>query len=171
MEQYPTDFDAAAFSSPMLGLPFGICGGAKLLEPKQPTYGLGEGEYSEEDQKFKRNILTGSEIRYNRMVEAFDKVPEARLGGATYHWVVESCDQFEYINSHVKNIQTPFILFSAENEEIVSLNAHTDFVKRAQEMGKSCELVFIENAQHELLIEKDPQRKKVLEKIINFYSK
>lgn len=170
LEQYPKDYNSAAFSSPMLGLKTGVCGGAKLLEPEVPKYGLGEGKYSEDKNVFKKNTLTGSEIRYNRMVSAFKIVPEARLGGATYQWVVESCEQFKFIDEHVNDIETPFLIFSAQNEEIVSLKAHIEFIEEAKRLNKDCKLVFIENAQHELLIEKDPQRTQTLQNIISFYT-
>lgn len=169
LEQHPNDFDAAAFSSPMLGLKSGICLGAKALEPEKPKYGLGEGVYNDDKVRFKHNHLTGSKIRYQRMVEAFDKVPAAKLGGASYQWVVRSCDQFEYINSHLDKISTPLILFSAENEQIVSLKAHQKFIDRLEEMGKPCQAFLIENAQHELLIEKDPQRIETINHVLSFF--
>lgn len=170
LQQFPEDFDAAAFSSPMLGLKGGICSGARFLKPRRPTYGLGEGPYEEEEQVFAKNTLTGSKIRFDRMVKAFEEVPEARLGGATYQWVVASCDQFDFMNDHIDQIQTPFILFSAEDEKIVSLKAHRKFIKKAVKLGKDCDRVYIKNARHELLIEKDPQREKTISRTLSFFA-
>ncbi|MGB5171763.1 MAG: alpha/beta fold hydrolase [Eudoraea sp.] len=171
LEQYPEDFNAAAFSSPMLGLDTPTCGAVKLLAGEEPTYAMGEGEYYDDPQSFKNNTLTGSKIRYIRMVEAFDKEPKARLGGATYQWVLKSCDQFDYLFDNIKNIKTPFVLFSAENEQIVNKKAHQYFIEEAQELGKEYEAYLVENAQHELFIEKDEQRIEVINHILNYYSK
>ncbi|MGB5355167.1 MAG: hypothetical protein WBN11_00595, partial [Eudoraea sp.] len=65
----------------------------------------------------------------------------------------------------------PFVLFSAENEQIVNKKAHQYFIEEAQELGKEYEAYLVENAQHELFIEKDEQRIEVINHILNYYSK
>jgi lysophospholipase len=171
LEQNPNDFDAAAFSSPMLGLGSTTCFATKILIGKNTKYALGQGTYQVDNQSFEKNELTGSEIRYDRMTAAFAKETKARLGGPTYQWVYKSCEQFEYINDHIKNIQTPFILFSAENESIVNTKAHEKFIEEAQELGKTCKAFLIENAQHELFIEKDEQRTKTINQIFKYFDR
>ncbi len=170
LEQHPEDFTAAAFSSPMLGLKPPTCEAVKLLAGDEPKYALGQHQYDDDKSDFKKNKLTGSKIRYERMIGAFDNEPKARLGGATYQWVLRSCEQFDYMNDNIDRITTPFILFSAENEQIVNPRAHQKFVGQAQELGKTCQAWVIENAQHELLIEKDEQRIETLNHILNFYA-
>ena len=170
LEQNPKDFNAAAFSSPMLGFVSFTCGATKILTGQKPKYALGQGDYQEEEEEvFKKNNLTGSEIRYHLMNAAFAKDTLARLGGASYQWVDKSCKQYHYINNNINNIQTPFILFSAENEQIVSTNAHQKFIEEAQKLGKTCEAYLIKNAQHELFIEKDEQRIETMNQIFKFY--
>ncbi|MEN8137368.1 MAG: alpha/beta fold hydrolase [Bacteroidota bacterium] len=169
LEQNSGDFVAAAFSSPMLGLVPPGCSTVKLFHLDKNDYAMGESKYHDDKVAFKDNKLTGSEIRYKRMNSAFAKVPDAKLGGASYHWVYKSCKQFDYINSNINNIQTPFILFSAENEQIVDPKAHQQFVDKAKKLGKNCKGYLVKNAQHELLIEKDEQRIEVISKILDFY--
>lgn len=169
LEQYPLDFNAAAFSSPMLGFVRPTCSAAKFLTGDSPKYALGQGKYQAEDETFKDNKLTGSQVRYHRMNTAFSKKPEARLGGASYQWVYKSCKQFKEINHNIKRIKTPFILFSAENESIVSTNAHEQFIEKAKELGKECKAFLVKNAQHELFIEKDTQRIKTLNEIFKYF--
>lgn len=171
LEQYPGDFDAAAFSSPMLGLKAPICSAAKVLVGEKPKYAVGQTAYKEDTLSFKNNALTGSKIRYDRMIAAYAKVPEARLGGATYRWLRESCKQFSYIFDHVDRIETPFILFSAENERIVAPYAHQKFFDAAKEAGKKCIAYEVEDAEHELLIEKDAQRIQTLNATLDFYAR
>lgn len=171
LEQNPNDFNAAAFSSPMLGFKPPGCTVVKLLEGKEPKYALGESKYKDDYTTFDGNILTGSEIRYDRMVDAFTKVPKAKLGGATYQWAHKSCQQFDYIFDNVDKLNTPFILFSAENEQIVDPYAHQKFIDAAQELDKNCIAYIVKNTQHELLIEKDEQRIETINEILNFYNK
>ncbi|AZQ63724.1 alpha/beta fold hydrolase [Flammeovirga pectinis] len=169
LEQHTKDFNAAAFSSPMLGLPFGSCGGAKLLEKDTIAYAPGGGKYA--PTPFKENTLTGSVLRLERMNAVFKEVPKARLGGATYEWVLKSCNQFDYINSNIDKIETPFILFSAENEQIVNTQAHEEFIISAQSIGKVCEGHLVEDAQHELLIEKDIERTETINHTLDYFDK
>ncbi len=170
LEQYPADFNAAAFSSPMLGLKPGTCGATKLFGGKRTKYALGQSGYKDDKSKFKKNTLTGSRVRYDRMIDAFEKVPEARLGGATYQWVNRSCDQFKYIFYNIDKINTPFILFSAEKEKIVYPYAHQKFMKAAEELGKECIAYEVEDAKHELLIETDELRSGTINKALDFYA-
>ena len=170
LEQYPDDFNAAAFSSPMLGLKPGTCGTVKVFGGNKAKYALGQTEYKDDKSKFRRNRLTGSLLRYNRMIDAFEEVPEARLGGASYRWVNQSCQQFNYIFNHIEKIKTPFILFSAEKEKIVYPYAHQKFITAAKKLDKECMAYELENAEHELLIEKDEPRVKTINKALDFYS-
>jgi len=169
IEQNPNDFNAAAFSSPMLGFKPPICTIVKVLESSNPQYAIGESAYKDDKTTFKGNTLTGSALRYDRMIDAFAKVPKAKLGGATYHWIHKSCQQFDFIFSNIEKIQTPFILFSAENEQIVHPYAHQKLITAAQKLGKDCIAYEVENAQHELFIEKDEQRIETINEILNFY--
>lgn len=171
LEQNPNDFNAAAFSSPMMGFKPPGCTIVKVMDGDKPKYALGEAAYKDNLTTFKGNILTGSEVRYYRMVDAFSKEPTAKLGGATYHWAHKSCQQFDYIFNNIDKIKTPFILFSAKNEKIVDPHAHQKFVEAAQKLGKDCIGYTIENAQHELLIEKDEQRIETINETLGFYAK
>ncbi len=170
LEQYPNDFNAAAFSSPMLGLTPPICGAVKLLVGKEPKYAMGETKYNDDKVAFEKNNLTGSAIRYKRMVEAFDKVPKAKLGGASYQWINKSCNQFTYLFENINKLQTPIVLFSAQNDGIIDVRAHQKFVEKAKSLNKQGRAYVVENAQHELFIEKDEQRIETINEILRFYS-
>ena len=49
--------------------------------------------------------------------------------------------------------------------------AHEKFVCAAKELGKDCMAYEVENAQHELLIEKDKPRIETINEALDFYSK
>ena len=170
LEEYPDDFDAAAFSSPMLGLPFPTCLVVGLLARDEPEYALGNTNYDEGLVRFEENTLTGSEIRYVRMNNIFAEYPKARLGGATYQWVNKSCNQFKIIFDNIEKIETPLILFSGEEEEIVSPSSQNEFIIELNLLGKRENGFNVPGAKHELLIEKDEIRISVMTKILDFYS-
>ena len=155
LEEYPGYFNAAAFSSPMLGFGFANCCVVGLLAGDKPKYAMGHTNYDDGLVSFKENTLTGCEIRYNRMNRIFEKFPGARLGGATYQWANKSCKQFDVIFDNISNIKTPLILFSAGDEEIVSSSAHNDFIDELSSSGKEIKAYLVDGAKHELLIEKD----------------
>jgi lysophospholipase len=171
LEEYPGYFNAAAFSSPMLGFDFPNCLIAGLLSGDEPKYAWGQTGYSEGVEGFSENTLTGSEVRYNRMNQIFDEEPEARLGGATFQWANRSCKQYDVIFNNISNIKTPLILFSAGDEEIVSSSAHNDFINELNSLGKNAKAYLVDGAKHELLIEKDQIRIAVLTKILDFYER
>jgi lysophospholipase len=169
LEEYPDDFKAAAFSSPMLGLGFPTCRVIGLLTGDEPEYAMGHTNYEEGIDPFEENTLTGCEIRYDRMNLIFEEFPGARLGGATYQWVYKSCKQFDVIFENISNIKTPLILFSAGDEEIVNPAAHNNFIEGLNALGMEPEAYLVDGAKHELLIEKDEVRIPVLTKILDFY--
>ena len=72
--------------------------------------------------------------------------------------------------NNIENIKTPFILLSAQNDKIVDVYAHKKFIKKAQDLNKECKAYVVENAKHELFIEKDEQRIESLNEILKYYS-
>jgi len=170
LEQHPNDFKAAAFSSPMLGLPCPTCLLIGFLTDDKPEYAMGSTDYKNGIELFAENTITNSEIRYNRMLKVFEEYPKARLGGASYAWVNKSCNAFDYIFSNYDKIKTPLILFSGEEEEIVKTCAHNKFIELLIENGHDAKGFLVKNAKHELFIEKDEARTSVLTKTLDFYS-
>jgi lysophospholipase len=171
LEQHPSDFDAAAFSSPMLGLSAYICPLARILSGNTPKYAPGQTGYTNDSSSFAGNAVTGSEVRYHMKIAAYDEVPEAKVGGPSVQWLEQSCRQMKQVVRTMEEIRTPFILFAAENETVVNPKAYEKFMKKAEREGLDASMVRIENAQHELLMEKDPQRNEVLRKSLNFFSR
>ena len=170
LEQFPKDFEKAAFSSPMLGLSAPTCSAVKILKGKKPKFALGQTIYMDDSVKFEDNHLTYSSIRYQRMLDAFNQTIEARLGGATYQWVNCSCKQFKYIFKHLNQIETPLLLFSAEDEKVVAASAHDKFIAKLQASDKFAKGYKVNAAMHELFVERDKARINVLTKILNFYT-
>jgi len=169
IQQYPNDFDAACFSSPMLGLPKVYCTAGHLFEKGKPKYAIGQHAYDDQPENYKNNDLTTCQIRYDRMVEVFHSVPEAKLGGVTYKWLAESCHQFDYMMAHISDITIPIVIFSASDERIVDPKSHIQFAMKCNDLNIPCELQLIAGARHELLIESDRYRTNVLKRTLSFF--
>ena len=169
IQQFPEDFNAAAFSSPMLGLKPPICKLANILAKEEPKYAIGQTTYKDDKNHFKGNTLTGSNMRYDRMIEAYEQEPKAKLGGVSYNWLQASCQQFDVMLNNISKIEIPFIVFSAKDEKIVNPKAHDKFTKAAKSLSKEVTLFKIDDARHELLIEKDQPRLETLNQILNFF--
>lgn len=170
LEQYPDDFKAAAFSSPMLGLPFPTCLVIDYLTGDKPEYAMGNTNYEDGIEPVNKNTLTNSEIRYKRVLKVFEENPKAQLGGATYQWVNKSCNAFENVFDNYEKIKTPLIIFSGEEEEIVDPSSHNKIIELLANNGNEAKGYLVEKGKHELFIEKDEVRIPVLTKILNFYN-
>lgn len=169
LQNYPNDFTAAAFSSPMLGLNFIQCATANNYDFDQAEYAPTQKPYDESKEVFKTNTLTNSETRFNVFYKAYNDEPLVRLGGVSLHWVNESCIHMKAILENSFKLQTPSLLFSAEEEEIVVPEGHYKFIEKCTKENVPIKGYYVKNAKHELLIEKDETRSMVVGTILNFF--
>ncbi|MFD1294393.1 alpha/beta fold hydrolase [Lutibacter holmesii] len=169
LEQFPSDFKAAAFSSPMFGLGFIECSLGKAFDKDIPKYAPTQKNYLESRESFKNNTLTNCEVRFNLFSKAYMQEPLVRLGGVSLHWLYESCNQFDFMFQDISKIETPSLIFSAEEEQIVDPKAHYKFVKEATFKNKPIFGYSVKSAKHELFIENDAVRQNVLASILTFF--
>jgi lysophospholipase len=175
VEMYKKDFQALVLSSPMhqpelltKGLSNTMC---KLLRKRQrdtARYIIGEKSYDEGFKNFQDNLLTHSKIRYNLSNRIYSLEPNTKLGGPSVHWVSEACRCSRMSIDLANNIKIPILLLQASNDKIVNLEPQNEFCRQSQNY---CQGLSFEGAYHELLIEKDPIRNKVLSAIFNFIAK
>lgn len=169
LEQHPGDFDAASFSSPMLGLEAYICPLSAILPKKPPRYGPGQGGYSEDSTSFAGNAVTSSEIRFMRNLAVLEAHPEARLGGPTTAWIQACCKGMKSIRRNADALETPFLLFSAEDESVVNPRAHRRFMALITRLEKDAIFYQVKDARHELMMEADPARSAFLSTSLVFF--
>lgn len=159
IEKYVDDFEAIAMTSPMhsanmitpLLNPL-VCKIFEQESMKNTRYVFGQSSYDENDNSFKINILTHSEIRYERMFQAYNKYPKAKLGGASPQWVKEACVYSKQSIDNAKAIKKDILLLSAEEDKIVDISAQKEF---CENIGSKCTFISIKGSFHEMLIEKD----------------
>ena len=175
IEKYVNDFDAIAMTSPMHSVnmitpllnPL-ICKVFEHENMEKIRYVFGQSSYDKSDKSFKKNILTHSEIRYERMINAYEKYPKAKLGGVSPQWVKEACIYSKQSIDNAKRIKKDILLLSAEEDKIVDISAQKEF---CENVGSNCTFIPIKESYHEILIEKDSIREESLGYILHFFAK
>lgn len=180
LQQYKHPFQASVFFSPMLSINLG---GLPSLLAKIISYSSAEvcrwfsnkACYSPMGEayvkhSFADNQLTHSETRFNSGKIDFDVYPETQLGSATMRWVATSISATEQAIEHAHNINIPILMFQAGNDTVVTSEGQKALFNNA----KNChlnQLITIENAKHEVLLERDEYRLIALNHTLQFLIK
>jgi len=179
IEKYPDVFRAAALSSPM------HAPNAKILSSAEDgcqwfksAEGLCKDCYAGllprpyKTKVYKGNDYTSSEVRFQEFRDVYENNPPIRLGGATRHWVAESCRASDQLIANAGKIRIPVLVLQAGEDTAVTPEAQNAFCKSlADQTGKTClsgKPVRFEGAQHELFIEADRFRIPALNLILDF---
>lgn len=171
--QHP--FAGAILSSPMLGIytagvpmPLLIPGIAALnwldqqLHP-QSSYLPGQGPYQPE--AFPNNRLTRCQARYQWFQSLYQAQPELQLGGVTLTWLMAAWQVIQRLQQEGAAITLPLLVLQAKADKIVCNRYQQRFVKQRPE---SRQLLRIEGARHELLMEQDDSRAQCYRAISQF---
>ncbi|WP_163934004.1 alpha/beta fold hydrolase [Paraferrimonas sp. SM1919] len=172
MLKYPQDFAAAALCAPMLGI--------KLPAPKalvklllavllklglKNKYILGGGKYDPEP--FAGNELTGDAKRYQWFRELYLEHPNMQLGSPTNGWLDQAFKACSNNLSAASQLSVPTLIIQAGADNIVDNYSQNRFTCHAPH----CQLLKIDNAKHELLLESDSIRNPTLEAIFREFQK
>jgi lysophospholipase len=176
-------FRAAALSSPMMEIRgvFGLsgdlltCHGARLLKTLglSTRYVLGGSGYS--PKSFAKNSYTSSPVRYQRLLDEYEKTPRVRLGSATHGWYARACDASRQARRDGAKIQIPVRLFQAGADTIVHPAGQREFCENYKKTrSEGCDgagggPISVAEAKHELFIEDDAKRNQVLTTILKFF--
>jgi lysophospholipase len=165
LANFASPFASAVLSAPMLQIntdPYpeavasSITGGAVLLG-KGAEYALGKTD-RDPNAPFETNEVTGSEERYWMMMESVRLYPETALGGPSSRWVCESIAATHRIRAEMKRIEIPMLVLQAGHDTIVKPSGQDIGCRRA----KNCTRLHFAEAKHDLLMESDPIRNRVL---------
>ena len=177
LHDHPARFIRAAFSSPMWGLPpwrerwsWGdaftslTCA---LGQRRRYVPGFG-GDYKRADACFDKNVLTSDRDRFDRMHDQLAAEPDLALGGATFGWIREAFRSIRETRraGFPEAIATPIRVFSAAADRVVAVAAHRYFGARLP----NAEIVTLPGARHELLIESEVHRDRVIAGLDEFFS-
>lgn len=152
---------AAVVVSPMLAL--GRAGIIRALLGVLSPFGLRDeafmvatGPYEPKHRNFATNDVTDDETRYRWTDKWFESDPRLRLGGPTIGWLRQALGSVEVLETSgaLEAIDRPILLVSASVDKVVDPAAHPVAVSRMPR----AELVVVENAKHEILMETDARR-------------
>lgn len=175
LAERPHPFAAAILSAPMLGVrTFPLPeAGARLLarwavaKGWAQRYALGQLPWAAEPAPdFASNKLTSDPVRFARGHALCVADPTIALGGASWGWLDAALSSIHHLFTHdrLENVRLPILLLSARADGIVRPDRH-DLAAR---LLPDCTLVPFPSARHELLMEADPIRDKVLTAIDDF---
>ncbi|MEH6530863.1 MAG: alpha/beta fold hydrolase [Photobacterium frigidiphilum] len=177
LEQHPDIFDAAVLNAPMFGIrmpaalhciaPFM----AKMLTKvaakyqQQPSYLFGQKAYYE--ASFENNDQCQSLLRYVWAKHLYQLHPELRIGGPSARWLWQALTAADKCIRDAEKLKTPILLLQAGNDTIVDNKAQ----RRFNCVSEQCQIKVIEQARHELLMEKDELRNQALTETVSFFDR
>ncbi len=177
LQQYKHPFQATVFFSPMLsinlaGLPSFL---AKLIayssaevcswfSDKACYVPLGKGYVQ---GVFEGNPLTHSKARFYSGKIGFEAFPETQLGDATMRWVATSISATEQAVENAHKINIPVLMFQAGGDTVVTSKGQKLLFKNVTNCNLN-QYINIEDAKHEILLERDEFRLTALNHTFQF---
>lgn len=150
---------AAAFTGPMwdIHLSFPLRTAAQVLSNVMPRFGKGHGlppgrsrtAYVLEEA-FDDNMLTTDRAMYDMMRDQLKAHPELALGGPSYLWLREAFAETHHLASRAAP-NLPAVTWIGSRERIVGAPP----VHKRMEDWKGGELIVVDGAEHEVLMEGD----------------
>ncbi len=166
--------ERAVFSAPMWGIeiPNHFRPLAHILPPLAKAVGAGEtlapgtrpANYITETG-FQENLLTTDRATYEWLGQHAEAVPEFGLGGPSVRWIGEATKETAAL-AKLPRPDVPVLTFLGTEEAIVSASA----VERIHSNWPGAELVVIDGAKHELMMEAPALRQKFLQGAVQFFS-
>lgn len=169
MKRHPNhQFKAAVLAVPMFGintspypqsLLYGAAQVVSYLGGKE-SYFFGQGDYkpiSAQD-----SIVTKSEARYDMMKTIF-KAHNIATGGVSFQWFIAAKNAMYELADFSFTI--PTLILQAQHEQVV----RNDSQNKICEGSSNCKLVVLNDAYHEVFLERDIIRDKVLQQTKSFF--
>jgi len=158
--QKSTWFEASVLLAPMLGfrsshVPHLL---QSLIINSLTAIGLGTLLYPEDfkERRFSGNVLTHDERRFERQLDLLKENPDLDLGGPTIGWLSAALAANKYLMSLKGSdvLRSPVLIVASGDERVVSQENIHQFSNRLQDVP----MVVVENAFHEVLLERDSMR-------------
>jgi lysophospholipase len=161
-------FAAAILTAPMLGIPLRgvpeplarLIGRASVRVGAARAFAPGQRDFRLERCRFEGNPLTSCPIRYARFRAQLAARPELAVGGATWGWLDAALRSIAHTRArgYPEAIRTPLLLCAAEEERIICNRSMAELAERLPDAT----LLPFPAARHDLLIERDPVRARLL---------
>ncbi|MBN1836456.1 MAG: alpha/beta fold hydrolase [Spirochaetales bacterium] len=171
LQERPGLADGAILSSPAFAPRLGPLPGGliRFLAKTLDRPGRGEeyapGEERARRRSFEENVISHSRARWGLWEEAIPaEHPEIVLGGVTRRWLRELTQAGGRALAAAGEVRAPVLLLAAAEDRVVLRRPQARFCRRCP----TCTRVRLEGARHEVLIEADPVRERVIEEIRRF---
>jgi lysophospholipase len=107
-------------------------------------------------QPFDESRLTSDPLRYQRIGDVIKAAPWLALGSPTVGWLQATARSIVQINAFgfAASVRVPLLIAAAGNDSVVSTRALESFATQV----KTCKLLVIAGAKHEILQERDEIR-------------
>lgn len=109
---------------------------------------------------FEVNTLTSDPARYDYLLRQLDAHPELALGGPSLQWLNESLREMHRL-SRRRSPKVPCACFLGSEEAIVD----PERIRERMRRWPRSELVMLEGGRHEVLMERDALRERILQAI------
>ena len=172
LHKHPGFFDKSVLSAPMLAvktrLPRLVL---SMLARVGTLLGLGNryvgaADYQEHSRRFGTNMVTRDRTRFDRTVGLVKRDPRLALGGFTFRWMWAALRAMRFIRRRkvAASIQTPTLVIAAGADRCVQTEVTRDFVRRMPNGRFVC----IDDAEHEILADRDDIRRQFWAAFTNF---
>lgn len=174
LHRRPDGFAAAVMTAPMFGIPLAAVPepAARLLGRAAVRFGAGwryapgQRDFLIDRCRYDRNPLTSCPVRFQSYRDLLAGRPELALGGVTWGWLDATLRSMALTRApgYLERIATPLLLCMAGADRVVS-NPSIELFARRLPRATLCRFG---EARHELLIERDEIRNRVLAAIDAF---
>ena len=162
LHDHPGLFKRAVLTAPLIDIAMSsiLKNALRVYARWAVKWGFGEnyapGAGDNKPQRFENNKLTSDRGHFERMKRQLLETPGLALGGVTHQWLWATFRSIDLLcaKGFIENMETPTLMVAAQNDRIVSLEAQKAMQKRMPQ----CQLVILENARHEILVEADEIR-------------
>ncbi len=161
---HPSWFSALVLTAPMLGINLGA--GAQMIARSlayvafavglERRYIPGGGPAAADEEPFEGNTLTGDPARYALHQALVRSEPRLGLGSPTFGWLKAALQSMRLLEkpAYLASIRLPVLVAMAQREGIVNNAA----IRSGVASLPDAQLVMIEEAHHEILMEQDSCR-------------
>lgn len=172
LEEYPTEFQAAALLAPMFEI--NLNGWPKWLahlilqvyswigrdndyvKPPRDPYAI----------SFEENIVTQSRLRHDAGQNVLASEPNLKIFGQTNRWVRKALQGSREVLENAGKAETPILILQAGKDQLVLASGLESFCHKA----KNCRIQLFSDAKHEILQESDLIRDGAIQAVVDFFS-
>jgi lysophospholipase len=171
----PASFRAGVLSAPMIGISFR--GQREFLVRAVTRYHMWRGQHAgwvwgmekRDPHKvtFADQLVTSDPQRFERTQILLREHPDLRLAGATWGWLAAALRSMDWLKDKAEGITTPLLVVGAGKDRICVTPQTSAFAARLPDAG----YVEIKDAEHEILMERNPIRAEFWAAFDNFMKK